>query len=573
MTSSDSETVRIFGIEYRHTVLSNGDDLYLTPYGQPLEDWLHPRNYWTDKEWFSEHSTGLFGRQWRYGGTGTLYRVHTRPVRGRSLDIVLKWNRMGQDIPGAHESETLLQAAFNSPYEEFALVSELRQSRFESPGRILTKRPLAIYVPARKMPLWQSARKQHKMRTIQRNHLDVDLDMRRNYAVIYEWIKGVDAIEAKDRGALTEWEMRALTMQADKELRAKGFLVKDHKPQHIIVRLRRDGRVLRDRHGRIPYALIDFELLVRTPEREDVVRKAKRKEYLKRQAHRFEDKMAIDLPPHLNRVSILGVDYIYGTAASTNGELWVVGKDPTLFDYFLPERWERSRRTKLSVLDEIYHTTTRDNVQLVWKLSRVGQDPYVDPFRQDEKRILEYGYNSPFEEFALSLYLSRQGIPTTYPRAIYMTGHSSIMSDSLSDSRHYESHKHLRTPSGERILRADRDYIAIWGYFNKPDEMLAVEDGDYYRSVDALQAHRQGILTEDLYLKLMKRTRRRLLAVGIEDLNLRGNHIMLSLDSAGFFVRDEDGFPETRICSYELLRRLDQATQANLMQTIEQEQP
>ena len=30
------------------------------------------------------------------------------------------------------------------------------------------------------------------------------------------------------------------------------------------------------------------------------------------------------------------------------------------------------------------------------------------------------------------------------------------------------------------VLSEGRAYITIWGYFNGPDEMLAVEDGNYY---------------------------------------------------------------------------------------------
>ena len=35
-------------------------------------------------------------------GTGTVYRVPTRPIPGkpvRSIDIVVKWCRVGQDVP------------------------------------------------------------------------------------------------------------------------------------------------------------------------------------------------------------------------------------------------------------------------------------------------------------------------------------------------------------------------------------------------------------------------------------------------------------------------------------------
>ena len=47
-------------------------------------------------------------------------------------------------------------------------------------------------------------------------------------------------------------------------------------------------------------------------------------------------------PGHLRPCRILGVDYVYGHSESTQGQLWVVGHDPALFDYFLPERWRRT---------------------------------------------------------------------------------------------------------------------------------------------------------------------------------------------------------------------------------------
>ena len=45
------------------------------------------------------------------------------------------------------------------------------------------------------------------------------------------------------------------------------------------------------------------------------------------------------------------------------------------------------------------------------------------------------------------------------------------------------------------------------------------------------------------------------LSCSVEDLNLRGTHILLSRRVAsGELLRDADGFPETRICTFELLR-------------------
>jgi hypothetical protein len=40
--------------------------------------------------------------------------------------------------------------------------------------------------------------------------------------------------------------------------------------------------------------------------------------------------------------------------------LWVVGKDPDLYEYFLPEKWERTQRDRLSAYSEVFHTITKD---------------------------------------------------------------------------------------------------------------------------------------------------------------------------------------------------------------------
>ncbi len=62
----------------------------------------------------------------------------------------------------------------------------------------------------------------------------------------------------------------------------------------------------------------------------------------------------IEMPAHLRATSVLGVDYIFGHAESTGGLLWVVGRDPDLFNYFLPERWRRTPKKKLSSRNEIF---------------------------------------------------------------------------------------------------------------------------------------------------------------------------------------------------------------------------
>jgi len=177
-----------------------------------------------------------------------------------------------------------------------------------------------------------------------------------------------------------------------------------------------------------------------------------------------------------------------------------------------------------------------------------------DPEKNDHLIFAEF--NSPFEEFALAIDLSRKGVHTIYPRAIYMTGNRTEISGELSDNSRFESHRDLFTPDGLPVLQKNRDYISIWGYWNGPDEKLAAKDGDYYEGIDALRAYREGIIDRDEYIDLLKIARDRLLKVGVEDLNLRGNHILLSLDNRRRLIRDSQGLPEIRICNFEFLKKL-----------------
>ena len=228
----------------------------------------------------------------------------------------------------------------------------------------------------------------------------------------------------------------------------------------------------------------------------------------------------------MSHTKILGVDYVFGHVESTNGLLWVVGRDPELFDYFLPERWESARRTRLSAYNEIYHTITKDNVQLVWKVSKVGYQPDVDPYREEERNILDFGFNSPFEEISIAMELNSNGIRTVYPRAVYMTGKKMNISASIYDGNRFLKHKEILTPDHLPVLKKNRTYVIIWGYWNGQDERLAVKDGDYLEGINALTAYRKGYLTQDAYIDLIDKKKGKLLKAGIEDLNLSGTHIL-----------------------------------------------
>jgi len=537
----------VLGVDYLHLQLDDGSDLYVTEYGLPFTRHLLPENHWADEDWFAAHSVKLLG-------TSALYRITTKKVAGISKEIVLKWNRMGQDIPGETEASDLAGAEFNSPFEEFSLVIELRNARYESPVQIYTHKPLAIYVPRKYVDAERLGRRQYRIEAIQRKHEEITLDLNRRYAVMYEWVKGIDAAEALRQQMIDERTARDLISESDRTMRRKGFLVRDNKPHHIIIRPKRTGKLARDRRGRILYALVDFELLERTPRRERATRASKRRSYLVRQARRFESHERF--PPDLTPVTIMGVDYVYGQVESTGGGLWVVGKDPVLFDYFLPVKWRKTPRSRLSLSRRIYHTVTKDNIHLVWRVSSVGKKPDVDRSAENRKRIIAHGYNSPFEEISLSLELTRNGIETTYPRAIYMTGPRTEVSAEIVDDSRYESHEALRTPDGHPTLARDHDYIIIWGYWNGPDEVLAAKDEQIYKGISALDALREGLIAEGMYHRVMQTTRERLAEVGIEDLNLRGNHLLLSLDKSGRLATEDGGLPAARICNFELLRRV-----------------
>ena len=538
--------ITVLGVKYLHLRMQDGTDLYVTEHGLPFTKCLMPENHWADKAWRKAGAVQL-------PGTSAVYRLKTKEVDKRSKEIIVKWNRMGQDIPGETQAADLENAEFNSPFMEFSLVLELRNTRPNGAPRLHTHKPLAIYVPRKYVAGEQLGRRRHKMEAIQRSHVEIDLDWNRNYAVIYEWLKGVDSVQACREGLLDNDAMAELIQRSNDDLTGNGFTVNDNKPQHLILRPKSEGELAKDRSGKVLYGLVDFELLKRTPEQEKRIRARKRREYLVRQARRFESEEKF--PRELTPMSIMGVDYVYGEVESTGGALWVVGRDPMLFEYFLPEKWRRTPRTKISSSQQMYETITEDNVHLVWRVSRVGQIPDADPFVRREDRILAHGYNSPFEEFAIAMELSNLGIETTYPRAIYQTGRRSNVTPTLVDDNRYDSHADRKTLEGHPILSRHHEYLTIWGYWNGPDQLLAEKDDAIYEGIDALTAHREGWLTKKAYFRVMRDAKKRLAAVGIEDLSLRGSHLLLSVDREQQLATDEQGQPSIRVCNFELLKR------------------
>ena len=283
---SDAVSLHLLGVEYSHLKTHDGGDLYLTQFGRAFWRYLQPQN-WYERKWFAANRQRLVG-------TSTVYRVPTRPVAGRSIDLVVKFSRVGEEIPmDTFTINKFVNAEFNSPFEEFSLLMELREGRMGPQSiQIKTQHPLAIYVPSRRLQLWQTGRSESKIKAKITKHPGVEIDILRQYVVVFGWVKGLDAAETADYLDLRDEARSRFLAQTNSlvvhELAQKGYFVADMKPEHVILRPQPDRSLLRDRNGQFVYALIDYELLHRTPEHEHAVRTATRRFYLKHMARRFE---------------------------------------------------------------------------------------------------------------------------------------------------------------------------------------------------------------------------------------------------------------------------------------------
>jgi len=622
-----AKQARVFGVDYLHVTIPDEGDLYLTGFGRPFLKSLLPPN-WRDDEYYNKPENQHL--RVRLDGTSYPHRITTKPVDGRQIDIVVKWCRVGQDVlldlSGSSEfmaDEDSFPVRWNSPFEEIGLLMELRgMNRYYKP-QILTQRPLAIFTPNEERQLWQTGRSKHKMnfhnlqlRDDQSEAEDedpIELDIHRLYALIYGWVKGESAPEAFGRLGMPTAELKKLTRGAYREyLRNRGYTVLDTKPEHIIVRQRGAG-LLMDRQQRPAFALIDFELLQRTRTYERIFQRAQRAQYWGLLFNR--DKANTPLPEDFSRVEVFGVKYVYGVATN-RGRLWALGSHPGLFDYYDPSRWRRTPRIQLS--STTFRTRSLDNIQVVYRLSRVGMKPQQDPISEPGRKAREFGFNSPFEEVAIAEELRRFGIPTVYPRSVYRTDHESLPAEWLSDSSRYESHRGLQTADGRPLLEYNHDYFTLWGYWRGIDPTKGYGESVHWGLTEAEQAFDEGLINRREYDNLVETTQRRLTRIGFtnpvlpdrlllfinrgevlrddggapviticvngyrafelglidlkeyyamtehmrdqlrqhgyEPLNLKGDHLLLSLDPDGNMERDEEGNLDTVLCNFEQVR-------------------
>lgn len=247
-----------------------GDDLWVTPLG-----WLHLPQL-APEAWFAGARYVRAGRRLPHS-TGTVYRV---PLAG--LAAVVRFSRVALD-PLLHGAEAVGitrqdadQAEFLGPFEEVAMVLELRQGWWGPPAlRIPAAWPLAVYSPAERYPAWRLGRSesrwQRQIAALAADQAFLPHDERtgmepdRDYLTLHRWIDGEDAVHCLGQGQLAAGEVESELVRVAGELALKGFRVLDLKAHHLILRPGRDGRLRRRRDGRLLHGLIDFELLERLP--------------------------------------------------------------------------------------------------------------------------------------------------------------------------------------------------------------------------------------------------------------------------------------------------------------------
>jgi hypothetical protein len=419
------------------------------------------------------------------------------------------------------------------------------------------------------MQQWQSGRSRAKINRIRARHPGIDLDILKQYKLVYEWIPGKNLIELFEHIKLdlpdVVHHLKAMQARALEDLCAKGYLMADMKPEHVIIdaedceRIERSGSADQQvglvqqimQAGR--YSVIDYELLFRTPAHEDQVKSARRHCYLDDQRDRMKP---MPLPSHLSRSEILGVPYLFGHAESTGGRMWVVGRNPRLFDYFLPERWRKTPSLSLSDDNEVFYTVTKDNIHLVWETSRVGEIPADRKYKaEDIEKIKQYGINSPFEEFAIAYDLNRLGIHAVYVRAVYSTG--SVKVEPSQDVRRFASHRPFLDNEGSPVLDEQHNYITIRGYYNGPDEWVPEHEGSLLTPLDLAKAVRKGVITESQGRAYLDLVVARLRTAGYDGTLLKENDILLTVNEKGEIMPDRSGMPDLIICNFEALWKTD----------------
>jgi hypothetical protein len=250
-----------------------------------------------------------------------------------------------------------------------------------------------------------------------------------------------------------------------------------------------DKTLLRDHNDQFAYALVDYELLERTPEHEQAVRSANRQLYLKHMARRFDTDAANPMPAHLPRHERPGRGLHFWPRRKHGRIALGGGQGPGPVQLFSAGTLAAHAQEKIvRPQPDFLHAHQGQHQSGVEGFAH-GRLAVVEESRgHTRRRRGNYGFNSPFEEFAFAFEMGRHGVKTVYPRAIYMTGRPRGAARQVSDERRYAALADFLTPDGDPVVRKEYDYITIWGFWNGPDELLAAQDGKFYQAVNVKRA-------------------------------------------------------------------------------------
>ena len=124
--------------------------------------------------------------------------------------------------------------------------------------------PVRDGLAGERLQLWQTGRLESKIATKLARRPEAPLDILRQYILLYGWIKGVNAVQAVEEAGGAAYPsdnfLSEITLRAISDLERHRFWMLDIKPEHIVLRICRDGSLLR-RKGSLCYALVDYELL------------------------------------------------------------------------------------------------------------------------------------------------------------------------------------------------------------------------------------------------------------------------------------------------------------------------
>jgi hypothetical protein len=263
---------------------------------------------------------------------------------------------------------------------------------------------------------------------------------------------------------------------------------------------------------------------------------------------------AVPKPESKKNKEIFGVPYIEGKIESSGGYLWVAGNNEQLFDYFLPEKWQTTPRRRLNRLGISFYTESKDGIPLVIKTSRVGELPPFNPLHREEKKLLAYGYNSPFEEASIADNILKSGLPAARLLAIYLMNQEITISDYLHDDSRYFSHAALSTRGGEPLLLHDRQYLTIWQYWQGSDQQMMISPQPPFTPVSLDEAFLTGLVDSQGLESILRFAILKLGSRGYRDLQPKPTHLILARDRDGSLIRDETGIPVFRFSNFSLIQ-------------------